>query len=268
MDVMVLKFDAVKVEKDGSVCLVTLNRPEHMNSINIDMLEQMTTALKMAGEDPEIKVVILTGEGRGFCSGADMDFVKYMIALKQPQFRRVLRDIVHSCVNSLEQLEKPVIAAVNGYATGGGAEIALACDFRIASENAKFAFTEVKVGIIPDGGGIPRLTRLLGVGRAKELIMLGQTVDGFKAESIGLVNKCIPPDQLMVEAKQWAKELMTCAPLAVGMSKRAIDQALDMDLTTALDMMGIAQQELLASEDLKEGIQAFIEKRKPVFKGR
>jgi len=262
-----MNFSVVKVEKAGNVCTLTLNRPERLNSTNFDMLEQMTAAIKMAGEDRDVRVVILTGEGRGFCSGADMAFVTYLLDNKGPQFRRVLRDVVHRAVNSLEQLEKPVIAAVNGYAAGGGAEIALACDFRIASENAVFAFTEVKVGIIPDGGGIPRLARLVGVGKAKELILLGRKVDGSEAESIGLVNKCVSHDHLMAEARQWAEELVNCAPLALGISKRIIDQAMDVDLTTALDMTGFAQQELLASEDLKEGVNAFLEKRKPVFKG-
>jgi enoyl-CoA hydratase/carnithine racemase len=262
-----MNYDVVRVEKNGQICTLILNRPDHLNSINIDMLEQMNAAVKMVGEDRDIRVVILTGEGRGFCSGADMEFVTYLLALKGPQFRRVLRDVVHRAVNSLEQLEKPVIAAVNGYATGGGAEIALACDFRIASEKAIFAFTEVKVGIIPDGGGIPRLARLVGIGKAKELIMIGRKVDGSEAERIGLVNKCVSHDHLMAEARQWAEELINCAPLAIGISKRIIDQAMDVDIATALDMTGFAQQELLASEDLKEGVDAFLEKRKPVFKG-
>jgi enoyl-CoA hydratase len=262
-----MNFNVVKVEKAGSICTLTLNRPDHLNSTNIDMLEQLTAAIKMAGEDSDIRVVILTGEGRGFCSGADMEFVTWLLEHKGPQFRRVLRDVVNRAVNSLEQLEKPVIAAVNGYAVGGGVEIALACDFRIASEKAVFSFSEVKVGIIPDGGGIPRLSRLLGVGKAKELILLGRSFDGREAERMGLVNRCVPHEQLETEARRWAEELTACAPLAVGMAKRLIDQTMDVDLTTALEMMGIAQQELLASEDLKVGIRAFLQKRKPVFKG-
>jgi len=262
-----MEFNNLTMEKEGAICTLAFNRPERLNSVTIEMLEELITAVETVAKDSDARVLILTGSGRGFCSGADMEFVQHLMQNKGAQFRRVLRDMVNKAVNSLEQIEKPVIAAVNGPATGGGAEFALACDFRIASENARFIFTEVKLGIIPDGGGIPRLARLLGCGKAKEIILLGRSIEGREAERIGLVNKCVSADRLMAEAKQWAEELTNCAPLAVGVAKRIIDKAMDVDVITALDMIGFAQNELLNSEDLQEGIQAFIEKRKPVFKG-
>jgi enoyl-CoA hydratase len=263
-----MNYDHMTVEKEGSLCIITLNREERLNSVTIGMLEELIRAAEMVAEDSAMRALILTGKGRGFCSGADMELINALLSMNGVQFRRVLRDLVQRAVNSLENLELPVIAAVNGFATGGGVELALGCDFRIASEKAHFIFTEVKIGIIPDGGGIPRLTRLLGSGRAKELIMLGKSVDGREAERIGLVHKCVAPDQLLDEAKQWANQLAKCAPLAVGVAKRIIDMGMDVNLMTALDMTGIAQQELLCSIDFQEGIKAFTEKREPLFKGK
>jgi enoyl-CoA hydratase len=263
-----MKFKNLLIKKEGFISTLYLNRPERLNSLNIESLSELIEASKIVSEDKEVRVIILTGAGEGFCSGADMDFLQYLIDLKSgPQFRRILRDLVQKAINNLEQIEKPVIAAINGAAAGGGAELALACDFRIASEKALFIFTEVKIGIIPDAGGIPRLARLLGCAKAKEIILKGQKVDGMEAERIGLVNKCVPHAQMLTEAKDLAESLMTCAPLALGVAKRIIDQTMDVDLMTALDMVGFAQSELMHTEDFQEGVKAFLEKRRPLFKG-
>lgn len=263
-----MKFNTLILEKEDSVCTLYLNRPKQLNSMNRESLEELAEAVKGVGEDPEIRVMILTGKGRGFCSGADKDLMQHMMGLKSGNaFRSFLRKAVQGSANLLEQIEKPVIAAVNGPAAGGGAELALACDFRIVSEEARFIFTEVMLGIIPDGGGIPRLTRLLGCGKAKEIILTGQIIDGREAERVGLANKCVPHDQLLEEAKALAHRLADNAPLAVGAAKRMIDQTMDVDLTTALDMVGFAQAELVKTQDAMEGVLALMEKRKPNFKG-
>ncbi len=263
-----MKFDQIILETEGAISTLSFNRPERMNAMTIRMLEELTAAVKMVAQEREVRVLIVTGLERGFYSGADMDFLQYLIDLKGgAQLRKIIRDLIQRSLNCLEQLEKPVIAAINGPAAGGGSELALACDFRIASENARFIFTEVKLGMIPDAGGIQRLVRLLGCGKAKEIILLGRSIDGREAERIGLVNKCVPPDQVLAEAKNWAEQLIACAPLAVGVAKRIIDQAMDVDLMTALEMVGYAQSELWFSEDFQEGVQAFLKKRKPVFKG-
>lgn len=262
-----MKFNHLILDKEGPVSILSFNRAEQLNAMTIEMVEDLIKAVDMIGQDSGVRVLILTGLGGAFCTGGDMDFLKYLIDSKGAQFRQILRDLIQRAVNSLEQLEKPVVAAISGPAAGGGVELALACDFRIASEDARFIFTEVKLGIIPDAGGIPRLARLLGSGKAKEIILLGRSIDGREAERIGLVNKCVPQDELMDEAKKWADQLISCAPLAVGVAKRVIDKAMDVDLMTALDLTGFAQQELLNSQDFQEGIQAFINKRKPVFKG-
>jgi len=264
-----MSFKTLILEKEDFIATLHFNRPERLNSMTWESLEELLEALKQVNQDPEIFVLIITGQGRGFSSGADKDLLKTLSALETgAEFRRLLREKVQQPINLLEQMEKPVIAAVNGPAAGGGVELALACDFRLASPEARFIFTEVTFGMIPDGGGIPRLTRMLGISKAKELILTGQIVDGKEAERIGLVNKCVPPEQLLTEAEQLARRLRECSPLAVGVAKRMIDQTADMDLMNGLDVIGFAQIELLNSQDFQEGVKAMKEKRKPVFKGK
>ncbi len=264
-----MEFVDLIYEKKGGIGTLSINRPNRMNAMTPDTLEELIKAVRMVGQDDEVRVLILTGIGKAFCAGADKTFLDYLSNLKNgAQFRRVLGQLVHEAVNGLERLEIPVIAAINGTAVGGGAEIALACDFRIASEEARFVFTEAKLGIIPDAGGIPRLTRLIGCGKAKEIIMTGCVVEGQEAERIGLVNKCVPHDLLPSEVNKWTARIMECAPLAVGVAKRLIDTAMDLDITSTLCMVAYAQEELFKSADTKEGIQAFFERRKPIFRGR
>ncbi len=264
-----MEFKNLILEKEDHVYTLSFNRPQRLNSLNRESLEEFDRALETVDQDEEGRALIITGKGRGFCAGADKDSLQSLIDIENgAQFRRLLREEAQKPLNRLEQMEKPVIAAVNGPAAGGGVELALACDFRIASEAARFIFTEVTLGIIPDGGGIPRLTRLLGVGKTKEIILTGRIIDGSEAERIGLANKCVAPDELLPAAKELARRFSACAPLAVGVAKRMIDQTVDMDLMTGLDMIGFAQVELIKTQDFQEGIKAFEEKRKPVFQGK
>jgi len=260
------QFKHLILERDRDILQLAFNKPQRLNSMTVESLEELIQAINLVREEKAARALIVTGKGRAFCSGADMSFIQYLQGLKtSADFRHILRDIVQKAMNCLEELEVPVIAAVNGPAVGGGAELALACDFRIASEKARFIFPEVRLGFIPDGGAIPRLVRLLGYGKAKDLIMTGRVVEAEEAERIGLVNKCVPPDELMTEALSLGNRLSECSPTALGVAKRMIDHAMDVDLATSLSVVGFAQADLLKSAAVEEGVRAFLEKRKPRF---
>lgn len=260
------RFEHLILEKDRDIFELIFNRQQRLNSMTVKSLEELIQAINLVREDKAARALIVTGKGRAFCSGADMSFIQYLQALKtSADLRHLLRDIVQKAINCLEELEVPVIAAVNGPAVGGGAELALACDFRIAGEKARFIFPEVRLGFIPDGGAIPRLVRLLGYGKAKELILTGRVVEAEEAERIGLVNKCVSSEELMAEARRLSNQLSECSPIALGVAKRMIDHAMDIDLATSLNVVGFAQAELLKSADVEEGVRAFLEKRTPRF---
>ncbi len=203
----------------------------------------------------------MTGAGRGFCAGADIKDMADPSAKPLPIGKR------YTFFNKLEDLEKPVIAAINGPCNGGGLEIALCCDFRIASEAANLGLGEVKLGVIPAGGGTARLPRLIGPGRAKEFLYFGNRIDGKEAYDIGLVNRVVPASELMPEAKRWAAELAERPPLSLKMLKYCVNLGMQMDLLGAIDYEGRCAAVLRNTEDHKEGVTAFVEKRKPVFKG-
>jgi len=257
-----MSYETLLVEKDNGVCTITLNRPDRLNAINYQLAIELDTALTEIEEDDEVRTVILTGAGRGFCAGADIKDMADPNAKPLPIGKR------HTFFNTLEDLEKPVIAAINGPCNGGGLEIALCCDFRIASETANLGLGEVKLGVIPAGGGTARLPRLIGPGRAKEFLYFGNRIDGKKAYEIGLVNKVVPPDELMEEAKKWAAELAERPPLSLKMLKYCVNLGMHMDLLGAIDYEGRCAAFLRNTEDHKEGVMAFVEKRKPVFKGK
>ena len=247
------------------VAVLTLNRPEAMNAINFEMLHSIRAAVDAIRFNPDVRVVIITGSGgKAFCAGADL---KERSAMPEPKVREFIFTI-RRLFSDIESLNKPVIAAVNGFALGGGTEMTLACDIRIASMNASMGLTETRLAIIPGAGGTQRLPRLIGRGKAKELIFTGRRVDAREAHDIGLVNRICEPDLLMDEAMNMAKMICEAGPIAIGQAKYAIDAGIETDLNTGLAIESNAYWITIPTKDRMEGITAFLEKRKPVYEGK
>ncbi|UCH22001.1 MAG: enoyl-CoA hydratase/isomerase family protein [Deltaproteobacteria bacterium] len=251
-------------EKDG-VMVLTLNRPEVMNSLNFPMLHALRDQVEAMRFKTDIRVIIITGAGdKAFCAGADL---KERATLSPDQVKEYIFTI-RNLLTAIEFFNKPVIAAVNGIALGGGTELALASDIRIASKNASMGLTETRLAIIPGGGGTQRLPRLVGKGKAKELIFTGRRVDAAEALDIGLVNKICEPVELLSECRQMAAMICETGPLAIEQAKYAINYGLETDLHTGLAIESNAYWVTIPTEDRMEGLAAFREKRKPVYKGR
>jgi enoyl-CoA hydratase/carnithine racemase len=250
-------------EKDGVVVL-TLNRPEVMNSFNFDLLRALKDRIDGLRFRPAIRVVIITGAGeRAFCAGADLKERATLAPLQVKEFIFTIRDLF----TSIENLNKPVIAAVNGVALGGGTELALACDIRLAAETASMGLTETRLAIIPGAGGTQRLPRLVGRGKAKELIFTGRRVPAAEALAIGLVNQVSAPDQLLADCRAMAEQICEAGPIAIEQAKYAINHGLETDLHTGLAIESNAYWVTIPTQDRLEGLAAFREKRKPVYKG-
>jgi enoyl-CoA hydratase len=256
-------------EVEGDIARMILNRPDKLNALTSTMLEERISILNEVRTNDEIRSLIITGTGRAFSVGADLDLVDQLLKLDESssQVRSFIRKL-QGCLNDIEKMEKPVIAAVNGLAIGGGCELAMACDLRLASEEARFGFTETSLGIIPDAGGTQRLTRLVGLGRAKELILLGELIDAKHAEHIGLVNKVVRKEDLAASAMAYAARLAKRAPLAIGLAKTVMLDGLQTGTRVGMEFEVYAQSILLNSADFREGLKAFAEKRKPDFQGR
>ncbi len=255
---------SVLLRKEGAVGVLTLNRPEVYNCLNLETLFTLRRLIAEIDADREIRAVIVTGAGeKAFCSGADLKERRTMTDLQVQLYIRTIRDTF----SELERLPKPVIAAINGVALGGGTELALACDLRVMSESAQMGLTETSLGIIPGAGGTQRLPRLIGKGKAKELIFTARRVHAEEALAIGLVNRTAPPDQVMAFALALAEEMAANAPLALAQAKFAIDYGMEADLATGLAMESSAYQVLIPTRDRLEGLEAFREKRKPVYRG-
>ena len=257
-----MSYKVILLEKEDGLRIITLNRPDRLNAINFDLASELEQVTAEFEEDGVARVVIVTGAGRGFCAGADIKELADPNAKKLPIGQR------YSFFNKLEDLGKPVIAAINGACNGGGLEIALCCDFRLASEAATFGLGEVKIGVIPAAGGTARLPRLIGPARAKEFLYFGNRVDAQEACRIGLVNKVVAPENLIAEARRWGMELAERPPLSLKMLKYCVNLGMQMDLLGAIDYEAKCASVLMNTEDRLEGIRAFVEKRKPVFKGR
>lgn len=262
-----MNYETILYEKEEGIGIITLNRPKALNAITFQLKEEVSSVLDVIEKDFDVKVVILTGGTRTFCAGADIK-ERSGRTTTQPEYYFSQRKTHFDFYGKLEHFEKPIIAAVSGVAVGGGCEITLACDLRIASETARFGTPEVKLGAIPAGGGTQRLPRIVGITKAKELIFTGDFVDAAEALRIGLVNKVVPVDKLMDEAKAMARKIADHPPLAVRFAKRAINAGMQMDLVSGLDYETYCATLLTTSEDRIEGFKAFTEKRKPVYKGR
>jgi methylglutaconyl-CoA hydratase len=254
----------VRVEREGPAVFLTLSRPEAANALSRALVVDLDAALTaLSGEPPA--AVVLTGEGdKAFCAGADL---RERRGFTLEQTREFLRDL-NALVDRIAAFPRPVIAALNGAAFGGGLELALACDLRIAVEGVQVGLPEVRLGIIPGAGGTQRLARLCGAGVAKELILTGRRIDAARAREVGLVNAVVAAARLKGEALSWAEDIALCAPLAVTQAKRAIDEGSGRPLPDALAVERAAYEVVLASEDRDEGLAAFAEKRRPAWKGR
>lgn len=257
-----MKFEYLLFERRGNIGILSINRPDALNALNSQVLEELDKAVDMITEDENIHILIITGEGRAFVAGADIGEMKDMDMFEARRFA----DKGHKIFRKIELMEKPVIAAVNGFALGGGCELSMCCDIRIASEKAKFGQPEVGLGIIPGFAGTQRLARIVGMGRAKELIFTSEMIDAEKAYEIGLVNKIVSAEDLMKEAIDMAERIGSNGQIAVRFAKTAINKGMETDMETGMgiekDLFGLC----FATEDQREGMEAFLEKRKPNYK--
>ncbi|HEY9723005.1 MAG TPA: enoyl-CoA hydratase-related protein [Oscillatoriaceae cyanobacterium] len=251
--------------KQHGIATLVLDRPERMNAVNFETLLALHAALENVAGDGEVRAVIVTGAGeKAFCAGADL---KERATLTPDQVRRFLKGI-REAMDGIENLPKPVIAAVNGLALGGGTELALACDIRLAADSATFGLTETTLAIIPGAGGTQRLPRLVGKGRAKELIFTGRRIDAAEALAIGLVEEVVPADRLLARAQELARHIAeNTGPVAIAQAKFAINHGSEVDLATGLAIESKAYELTIPTADRTEALKAFAEKRKPVFRG-
>ena len=260
-----MNYETIILERKDNVATLTLNRPEKLNAINRKMIEELKSAVVEIAKDRDVRALVITGTGRGFCSGADIGDMVQAAAPIENRYWTQMRDKV---ILALTDLEKPVIAKVNGVAVGVGCSLALSADIIVASENANFSLIFSRIGLIPDGGSLFHLPRLVGPAKAKELIFTAKMVDAKEAERIGLINKAVPADELDNEVNRLAKQLAEGPTLAYGMAKKIINKGLSMDLSSVLEFEAFGQTLAGTTEDAREGVTAFLEKRKPEFKGR
>ncbi|MDO8568211.1 MAG: enoyl-CoA hydratase-related protein [Dehalococcoidales bacterium] len=256
---------AVDYKKEGRIATITINRPEAANSMNLLALTELGKALVSMEEDPEVWVGIITGTGeKAFCAGAD---IKEMLPLLKNNLKGQPWQIPATHMRGLE-ITKPLIAAINGLALGGGMEIALACDIRIASEKARMGTPEVGLGLIPGWGGTQRLSRMIPWCKAAELLLVGKPIDAQEAYRIGLVNKIVPPEQVMPTAMEWANAICKNGPLAVRAAKEAMIKGSGLTLNDGLELENALEAYVTNTEDFAEGIKAFAEKRTPTYKAK
>ena len=261
-----MPYKHIVYDKEDELAIITFNRPEVRNAINFLAIDEALDAAKKAEADETVRVLILTGAGeKAFIAGADIGELQQRNTLTELGERSGRRRVLN---HLLETMSKPSIAAINGFAVGGGLEIALACTMRIASDTAKFGLPEINLGIMPGNGGTQRLPRLVGKGRAMEMILTGELIDAAEAYRIGLVNQVAPLAELMDYTRQLAKKLAAKSPLALGIAKDAVNTGLELSLDEGIRYEQKNFAILCGSEDKKEGVSAFLEKRKPTFQSR
>ena len=259
-----MEYKNIIFDKKYGIGYVTMNRPKALNALNTEVLTELDDVFRAIDKDDEVRVAIVTGEGRSFIAGAD---IAQMSELNGTEGRDMTIQ-GQKVMELIESINKPVIAAVNGFALGGGNELAMACDIRIASEKAKFGQPEVNLGIIPGYGGTQRLPRLVGKGMAKKLIYSAEMIDAQEAYRIGLVDEVVPAEELMEAAEKLAKTIMSKAPIAIKMAKVAINNGINTDLTIGVQFEAESYTSTFVSEDRVEGMKAFVEKRPAEFKNK
>lgn len=260
-----MSYETIILETKNGITTLTLNRPENLNAINQKMTQELNTAIAEIAKDTSVRALVVTGAGRGFCSGFD---VGDMVQATAPIETRNWIQTGHKAILSLTNLEKPVIAKVNGAAVGFGCSLALSTDMIIASETAKFSLIFSRIGLIPDGGALFHLPRLVGAAKAKELIFTAKMIDAKEAEKIGLINKAVPAEELDNEVNILAKQLAEGPTVAFGITKKIINKGLSMDLSSVLECEALGQTIVGTTQDAQEGVMAFLEKRKAEFKGK
>ncbi|HYB66705.1 MAG TPA: enoyl-CoA hydratase-related protein [Candidatus Acidoferrales bacterium] len=257
-----MSYQNVLVTKEGAIGIAQLNRPKVLNALNFEVMSELVSALEELDRESAVKVIILTGSERSFAAGADLAEMSQATPVDLVLGRRF------ELWDRIRKISKPIIAAVSGYCLGGGNELAMNCDLIVASETATFGQPEVNVGIIPGAGGTQRLPRVVGKYKAMEMILTGKSVSADEAYRIGLVNRVVPPESLMEEAKKIATDIASKPPISIRSAKEAILKAQDTTLEVGLEFERKAFYMLFATEDGKEGMKAFLEKRKPIFKGK
>jgi enoyl-CoA hydratase/carnithine racemase len=256
----------VELRPDG-ILIITLNRPEKLNAFDERMIREMRSVIWKANFDDRIRVIVITGTGRAFCAGRDINGLDYENSLPTAGYRAYVR-ANHELFDDIEAIEKPVIAAVNGICAGGGVEMAIACDFRMAAQGAEFLLPENQLGVIPASGACSRMIQMIGIGRLKEMVMAALPVEAEEARQIGLVNRVFPSDGLMDGTLAFARELLKRAPQAMGMGKHVINMCQNVDTETGRLLERLGQSVLIRTADNKEGMTSFQEKRKPSFTGQ
>lgn len=261
-----MEFQTVKLAVEGPAATIALNRPEVLNAMSIQLGEDLRKALNIVSQDESLKVLILTGEGRAFCAGGEMDEI--LRVNRDPFLAEKSIRVFLDCVEKIRNMDIPVIARINGDAVGGGALVALACDFKIAVETARFGILFVRIGLAgADAGASYLLPRMVGLTRATEMLMLGEMIDAQEAHRIGMLTRVVSPERLDEEVMRIAERIVKGPTLAIRMTKRALAKTLDKDLDTEFDFECYAQTLCIQSADAREGALAMMEKRRPVFKG-